>query len=652
MTLFVEPRQSPTSGGDNYAGAKYYFYLTGTTTPAAIYTDAALTTQHANPVIADSGGVFAPIWLNPLLVYRRLLKSSAGAQLSDVDPYPGAVLTQTEIATLLWPQTPAELSAGITPTNYAYLEGNPRRYGAVGDGVANDTTPVLNAMAVVKQTYNNASLAAAWWNLHPGDQYMVTSPLHFGSTTASGLRIKFFSGNGAKFICNHAGIGVDLTNFESGIIRDLRVTNGTEIPKILVLECRFADSTSQGMRNKIYNLEISGRASICGLFNYGSETNSHYSPRILMDTGTPFGHVISDTGRYWDGAAFVDVKPSMPNMSASDPVLPGVSTTNNGFLDYWNNNTTTYANGGRAALQFVGSGKHVFNGTAFMNTEDTAVKPVMSVSDTGVGGGNPHGIRMPNWNPHAPNDICWEHVSGGITGLYLDNVQLNIPTTADFKLTAGTITDSVIHGHKIVLLGNANGNNQFRVDTSFSNNSTTEGHIYLGDGATISLTGNNAQNRCKIHDGDNNRTYAGWDLLNTASVSTVGTGEDNLQTYSITGSTALMGAAGRKMIVRAAGTKTGGAGNKTLKFYIGATSWTFHVAANNTNAWALEVDIYTTGSATQTVFIKAYEAGALTYAAQVSSTEDLVVTKTMKITGECANGADAITQTLWVVEME
>lgn len=527
--------------------------------------------------------------------------------------------------------------------------GDPRNYGAIGDGVADDTNAVLEALDVVKSTYNNSSLTACPWVLHPGDIYRVRSPIHLGSTTASGGRIKYFYGNGAKFICDHSGIGVDMTNAESGVYYELYIASGDDIPKILLLQCRFAKSTSQGMRNKLYNLKTDGRARISHVFNYGSETNAYYSPRILASTDTPFGWIISDSGRYWDGSSFVDVKPFIPNMLSSDPVLPGVSTTNNHFFDLWCSNTAPYASGGRGCLQFVGGGKDTFHGM-FLDVGDKALRPVMSIADTSVGGTAPAYISMYGFNPHSPNDIAWEHISGSIQGILIDKAHAGIPTTADFQLTSGTLSDAAINAHKIVLQGNANGNNRFYAQTSFTSSGTVEGEVFLANAATISLTGNNAQNRCMIREGDPNLFYSGRDLLDSSSVSTVGTGEDNLKSYSITGSTSFMGASGRILRIRAAGTKTGGAGNKTIKFYLGASSWTVHAAANDTNDWALEVEIYTTGSDTQKLFIKAYEAGALTYAKVENSTVDLTDTQTMKITGQCANGADLITQTLWIVE--
>jgi hypothetical protein len=48
----------------------------------------------------------------------------------------------------VYPRTAAEISAGITPTDTRYPELNVKRYGAVGSGAVNDSTPFQNAIAV------------------------------------------------------------------------------------------------------------------------------------------------------------------------------------------------------------------------------------------------------------------------------------------------------------------------------------------------------------------------------------------------------------------------------------------------------------------------------------------------------------------------
>jgi hypothetical protein len=77
--LFVLPRQVPVNAsGGIYAGAKAYFYGSGTNTAKDIYSDATLATALVNPVIADSGGQFPAIHLDTSDgEYRLTLRTSA-----------------------------------------------------------------------------------------------------------------------------------------------------------------------------------------------------------------------------------------------------------------------------------------------------------------------------------------------------------------------------------------------------------------------------------------------------------------------------------------------------------------------------------------------------------------------------------------------
>ena len=74
------------STGAPYPGAKANFYLTGTTTRTDSYTDNALVTPHANPVVADAAGQFAAIYLDPAITYRCIITDTDDVQIDDVDP--------------------------------------------------------------------------------------------------------------------------------------------------------------------------------------------------------------------------------------------------------------------------------------------------------------------------------------------------------------------------------------------------------------------------------------------------------------------------------------------------------------------------------------------------------------------------------------
>lgn len=67
----------------------------------------------------------------------------------------------------MYPQTPAETSAGVTPVNYFYAPGNVCRYGADPTGSADSTVAIQNALNVVQKVYiptGNYKITAALTN--------------------------------------------------------------------------------------------------------------------------------------------------------------------------------------------------------------------------------------------------------------------------------------------------------------------------------------------------------------------------------------------------------------------------------------------------------------------------------------------------------
>lgn len=105
MSLFIPPNARATdANSDSLSGAGWYFYTTGTLTPATVYTTVARNVAHEHPVEADAGGKFPSIYLDPEIVYRAIQKDSAGTSIFDIDPYQSADselradLTQAEAA--------------------------------------------------------------------------------------------------------------------------------------------------------------------------------------------------------------------------------------------------------------------------------------------------------------------------------------------------------------------------------------------------------------------------------------------------------------------------------------------------------------------------------------------------------------------------
>ncbi len=133
-----------------------------------------------------------------------------------------------------------------------------------------------------------------------------------------------------------------------------------------------------------------------------------------------------------------------------------------------------------------------------------------------------------------------------------------------------------------------------------------------------------------------------------ADAVTVTTGEDDLKTATIPQN---IHNAYAGFTVRASGTKTGANGNKTIKFYIGTDAVTFNAAANDTNDWKLEATVLFVSAAVHRVSLVGYNGTTIVQDYSTSTANLSAADVTTKITGECANAGDVITQTMWRVDL-
>lgn len=77
------------ANGKPAPGALLYTYEAGTSTPKGTYSDAGLTIPNANPVEADAGGRFGPVFAEAG-DYRLIMKTAAEVTLWTADPVDGA----------------------------------------------------------------------------------------------------------------------------------------------------------------------------------------------------------------------------------------------------------------------------------------------------------------------------------------------------------------------------------------------------------------------------------------------------------------------------------------------------------------------------------------------------------------------------------
>jgi hypothetical protein len=92
-----------------------------------------------------SGGLSSPI----TILQGGTGQITAGAALTALGGTTLAAVNQAYIGSQLYPQTPAESTAGVTPVATQYPELNILRYGAINDGTTDNTTAIANARAVL-----------------------------------------------------------------------------------------------------------------------------------------------------------------------------------------------------------------------------------------------------------------------------------------------------------------------------------------------------------------------------------------------------------------------------------------------------------------------------------------------------------------------
>ena len=207
--IFQLPKQTLIGAAAIKPSWKVSFFLTGTSTPAPVYTTSALSVAHTQPVQADSGGVLATVYLDPSVTYKASVYDAADVLQYTVDPVNDSVLSQAAIGDLLYPRTAAEISAGVTPTNYAYPSdmdrGDIRRYGVT---TASSAAAVATAVQSALSSHGYAFIPAGDWNWNP--------------VLFTGTRQRIFGdGLRTQLILNGAITGIDFDGYAGCEVSDL-----------------------------------------------------------------------------------------------------------------------------------------------------------------------------------------------------------------------------------------------------------------------------------------------------------------------------------------------------------------------------------------------------------------------------------------------
>ena len=287
--LATLPQGQPLSSGGSLQGGCYAcWFITQTTTPTNVYADGALATPLSQPTpgsvnpsagtVANAAGVLPVMYLNPATVYRLQLYAANGTLISDTDPVvvPSSLPTQAQIGAAFYPQSAAEIAAGVTPSAYQYNYGNVMRYGADPTGEADSSTAFTQA-GQVAMVYGGEVYIPA-----PSNYYLMSHNVDWAQsptqTYVGGFNVRMdgnphFGLNSPQgsIHAKHTDVAVfDLTGNNAVQFYDLCVTTDTATyPKTCFLTARNSSGASLKMR--WLNCRVFGSFSVAVYYNYASE---------------------------------------------------------------------------------------------------------------------------------------------------------------------------------------------------------------------------------------------------------------------------------------------------------------------------------------------------------------------------------------------
>ena len=414
LSRFISPFADVGGGIKPASGAKLFFYATGTNTFKNTYNCPDGTTANANPVIADSSGVFPDIFLNG--TYKVVLQDKNGAQQWEADPVEdvstdgGQTLTFLTLADAvasiiikdgdsidikertsgnaggaMWDVV---LTSTVTPNTFDIVvstgeptlslvlrdKEDPRAWGAVEGGVV-DCADAIEAWDGYRKSVIATTQYTAKW---PAGKYLFTRGIDFSTTGLE--RSEIIGGDGfevVEIICDFNGYGTnavddfmlnlgddDATSYHSAFaMRGFQFTRGPNCDRapVAIMAGAVAQSRISGITHGSWNNTI---------LRLVSPQNSRIRDYSCFSGGESF--------EYKDASA-VTVQQSGTTLTASSSIFTAADVGHT--INIWGISGSTTRR--KCKVVSLTSGTIVEVDTSYTDTVDRALyfgSPLVSIS--------------------------------------------------------------------------------------------------------------------------------------------------------------------------------------------------------------------------------------------------------------------------------